>query len=332
MQNINFITYSNLNQIIVKNLYKIPHDIDLVVGVPRSGLIPANIISCYLHKPLTDVENFLAGRIFGAGSTKNKSDWIQNAASAKKVLIVEDSTNTGTSILSVMKKLENINIEKIYFSVIVAPNAIKMVDLFFAVVPQPRVFEWNYMHHVFLKNFCLDLDGVLCQDPTPEQNDDGIQYQKFCLNAVPKFIPSRKIGYIVTSRLKKYSTETQIWLLKNNIDYEKLIMLDLESAEERRRLNIHAKFKAHIYSQINNAILFVESEPQQAADIAQMTNKPVFCTGNSMFFPANGGGQVIKISWRAKKWLLQYFRRREQVEEWAKARTKFFWNFWAKQF
>lgn len=284
---INFITFDILNQLIVQNLSRIPHDIDVVVGVPRSGLIVANMIACYLNKPLTDVSGVIAGKLFEAGSSKNKSDWVRDFSTVKKILVVEDSAASGASINQVKKRLSLVNVEKIYLAAIVEPRAINTVDLFFAVVPQPRMFEWNYMHHDYLRYCCLDFDGVLCADPTPEQNDDSENYRQFILNATPKFIPSRPIGWIVTSRLEKYVEETQFWLSKHNIICGALVMLNLESAEQRRALGVHAKFKAQVYSAIKEAVLFIESDPRQAQEIARLTRKEVLCVENSMIYRGN---------------------------------------------
>ena len=37
----NYRTISDLNQVILKRLHIIPRDIDLIVGIPRSGMFPA---------------------------------------------------------------------------------------------------------------------------------------------------------------------------------------------------------------------------------------------------------------------------------------------------
>ncbi len=38
------------------------------------------------------------------------------------------------------------------------------------VIDRPRIFEWNVLHHPgILKDACLDIDGVLCHDPSHEQ-------------------------------------------------------------------------------------------------------------------------------------------------------------------
>ena len=46
---INFVTFNMLNKLMLQNLHRIPHDIDVVVGVPRSGMILANMIACQLN-------------------------------------------------------------------------------------------------------------------------------------------------------------------------------------------------------------------------------------------------------------------------------------------
>lgn len=93
----------------------------------------------------------------------------------------------------------------------------------------------------------MDIDGVLCVDPTPEENDDGPRYREFLLNAQPLFIPRTEVGTLVTSRLEKYRPETMAWLKKNHVKYDKLVMLDLPNKEARQRANCHASFKAKEY-------------------------------------------------------------------------------------
>jgi uncharacterized HAD superfamily protein len=133
------------------------------------------------------------------------------------------------------------------------------------------------LNHTILEKSCFDIDGVLCVDPSSEQNDDGPKYREFILNAKPLFIPGATIGALVTSRLEKYRPETEEWLKKNNIRYKELYMLDLPDMAARQKANSHGSFKASVYK--SNAFkLFVESEPRQAAEINRLTGKPVLCT------------------------------------------------------
>lgn len=121
------------------------------------------------------------------------------------------------------------------------------MDLYLEILEQPRIFQWNFLQHGFLIHACFDIDGVLCDDPSPEQNDDGPRYRDFLLHAPLKLKPQRPVKYLVTSRLEKYRPETEQWLAEHDIPYEQLIMMDVATAEERRRLGNHASFKAEQY-------------------------------------------------------------------------------------
>jgi uncharacterized HAD superfamily protein/adenine/guanine phosphoribosyltransferase-like PRPP-binding protein len=281
----NFVSTAQLNQDIIDNIHKIPHDIEVIIGIPRSGMLVASIIALYLNKPLVDIDGFIKGEVFSVGRTKNTNKLVKNSKNIHKGLVVDDSINSGESMQEARNKLRGFK-NLIYMSAYAVSSARNKVDLFFRIIEQPRLFEWNFMHHICLLNACLDIDGVVCVDPTPEENDDGEKYREFILNATPKYIPTRKVGWFVTSRLEKYRKETEIWLKKYNIEYEHLIMLDLPSAEERRRLNIHGKYKASIFKKIKGATYFIESDKNQAKMIFDLTGKNVICTQDMKFFSA----------------------------------------------
>ena len=64
----NYRNIKDLNNIILQKLSIIPRDFDLIVGVPRSGMLPANLLSLYLNRPYTDIDSFLNGHIYKAGA------------------------------------------------------------------------------------------------------------------------------------------------------------------------------------------------------------------------------------------------------------------------
>ena len=82
------------------------------------------------------------------------------------------------------------------------------------------------------------------------------------------------MGHLVTSRLERYRGATEGWLQKHGIVFERLHMLDVPDAETRRRLRLHAKFKGEIYRRQREAVLFIESDLDQAAEIARISGKP----------------------------------------------------------
>ncbi len=281
----NFKTIADLNQTIKNNLYKIPADVDLIVGIPRSGMLPATILGLYLNIPITDIDSFCKWEIYTCWNTK-KQNFIKNIKDVKKILVIEDSSNTWTSIENA--KLKILKYSKyydrcIFWAIYVTSSSKKHIDLFFEICSQPRIFEWNYIHHDYCKNMCFDIDWVLCEDPTEEQNDDWPTYLDFICKAKQKFKPTAQIWCLVTTRLEKYRAETELRLKNHNINYWKLIMLDLPTKEERIKLNMHWKFKGWIYKKQKNSHLFIESSYKQALEIAKISKKPVFCTENSQF-------------------------------------------------
>lgn len=273
----NYRNITDLNNIILKRLHIIPRDFDLIVGVPRSGMLPANLLSLYLNRPYTDIHSFLNGHIYKAGARSQFFD----ISEFKKILVVDDSIASGSAMVEVKESLKHLEskFDIKYCAVYIISGKEKMVDYFFENVPLPRYFQWNILNHTTLEKACFDIDGVLCADPLPEQNDDGPKYIDFILNAPPLFIPGSKIGTVVTSRLEKYRKETETWLKANNIKYNDLVMLDLPNMEARQRANNHGDHKAKAYM-AKPYVLFVESEYHQAVEINRLSKKPVLCTAN----------------------------------------------------
>lgn len=277
---------ADLNDDIIAGLPFIPADVELVVGIPRSGLLAGTLISLALNVPVTDVDGFAAGRILCAGRTRRREMFDADPRRARRVLVVDDSADTGQSIREARQRLVSA-VPDIPFSFCVvygtAPRC-DGVDITLRVVPQPRLFQWNVMHHNMLARCCVDIDGVLCADPSERENDDGEEYLRFLLNASPLHTPTRRIGWLVTSRLEKYRSETEAWLKKRSIEYGELVMLDLPTREERLKLGSHATFKAEVYGRTAGALLFIESEREQARDICRLAGKPVLSIGSQELF------------------------------------------------
>jgi hypoxanthine phosphoribosyltransferase len=59
----NYRSYQDLSDDIKSNIYKLEkYNIDLVVGIPRSGMIPAYMISLILNVNCTDFHSFIENR------------------------------------------------------------------------------------------------------------------------------------------------------------------------------------------------------------------------------------------------------------------------------
>ncbi|MCR5574963.1 MAG: phosphoribosyl transferase [Bacteroidaceae bacterium] len=267
-----YVTIAELSSIIRKNLWKIPHEIDLVVGIPRSGLMVANMIALYLNKRLTDIDTFVNGRVFECGE---RGKYVKNEE-IKKILVVDDSVFSGKSITKAKTKLGDLSgsLEMVFLSPIVTSAGKGFVDIFFEVIDDARFFEWNLFHHSIIENTCFDIDGVLCCDPI--EDDDGEKYLSFLTEAKPMFIPTVTIDTLITCRLEKYRKQTEEWLQKNGVSYRHLVMLDFPNKAIRVKWGKHGEFKGDYYKN-SDCWLFVESSYSQACIIARVSNKPVIC-------------------------------------------------------
>ncbi len=284
----NYRSLTDLSRLSTECGSKIPNDVDLVVGIPRSGMLVASVIALKQNLPLTDLYSFLRNDELKKGNTRTyKHAELTKPQDAMKILLVDDSISSAKSMRAAEEQVRAAYKGTVVTTAVFAEKHNRHhVDLYLELVEQPRVFEWNIMHHPLLVHACLDIDGVLCVDPTEEQNDDGPIYRDFISCARPLFVPSVKVAHLVTSRLEKYRAETEDWLQRNGVQYGTLHMLDLPSAEERRRLNIHHKFKAEVYAKHPLTRLFIESEARQAIEIMRISGKPVYCIEtNEMYVP-----------------------------------------------
>lgn len=209
-----FRSFNDLHACITAGSSKIPFNTDLIVGVPRSGLLAANILALHLNVALTDVDGFLGNRVFAGGQRLLGSK--KPFEEYKNIVVLDDSILTGKAMDAVRAVIQEQYKDKniLYGAVFAAPGSVHKIDFHFNVCPTPRMFEWNLMHHDYLEHCCFDLDGVLCKDPTEEENDDGEKYKEFLSNAIPLLRPTHKLGCIVTNRLEKYRAQTENWLEK----------------------------------------------------------------------------------------------------------------------
>ncbi len=289
---IHYRSVADLTRAVREGIGLLPRDIDLIVGIPRSGLLAASLVALYKNLPFTDLDGFLAGRCFAAGW---RLKLIKESCSSQHVLVVDDSISTGRELNAARSQINNSPVKdtcKItYMAIYCAPEARNMVDVFVEEVPKCRVFEWNLFHSIHLSNACVDIDGVLCRDPLPSENDDGPEYAKFLKDASPNILPTVRISTLVSARLEKYRKETEEWLARHGVVYDDLILLDGVTAKQRRDMNLHAKIKAKVYSG-SCSRLFVESSRRQAIEIAQIARKPVISVEDMVLY----NGSPVSVS------------------------------------
>lgn len=228
-------SFHDLNVAIVHGLPKIRRlKFDGIVGIPRSGMAPAALISTHVQKPVADLDFFCkTGQLYG------RSGHIE-AAPPKRILLVDDTCNKGRAMRRAtdMLRQHRPNVEFVRFAVwgpYQLPDPYREVDVYLENLHGPRCFQWNMWKHIRLPRWAFDMDGVLCRDPTKQENDDGPAYVNFLNKADPMFLPQRPIGWIITSRNEIYRSQTEAWLKKHGIQYAGLIMCPCKTKSERMR-------------------------------------------------------------------------------------------------
>ncbi|HEX5096649.1 MAG TPA: phosphoribosyltransferase [Acidimicrobiia bacterium] len=272
----NFVTYSDLARDTRALARKLPRDTYLVLGVPRSGMIPASIVAQELGCHLGDVGTYARTRTFMAPG--KRMTWTPDPAGP--IVVVDDSLFRGSTMADATAPLAGMNILRA--AVYVAPGKEDAVDVYARAVAAPRLFEWNWLGSSLLERSLCDMDGILCED-SAVYDDDSEAYAESLRLAKPLFVPRRKIGAIVTARLERWRTLTQVWLDVHRISVGRLVMAPFPTANARRRHG-NAKWKASVYETAKDSLVFVESSVRQAREIAELTGRDVLCPGVGRLF------------------------------------------------
>lgn len=273
-RDIEFVTFQQLTSWTNEWIKTFPQNYDVIVGIPRSGLIVASIIACKLGKPLSTPDKIVNGEYWLP--TKDNTIKIGNV---RNILLVDDATGRGETMQNFYWQLKNalggkVNISKA--SLFVERNAIDKVDLYYKVLHKGGTFfEWN-LAHCERKPLGVDIDGVLCREPPPEVDADERKYADFISKVNPYIMPTYEIEVIVTNRLEKYRQLTEEWLKRHNVKYKHLIMLDLPSKRFRtQKIMIQNKVDA---IREYDLFWFWESSWIEAQAIHKACRIPVLCT------------------------------------------------------
>ena len=267
----NYITYARLIADTLLLAKRIPNKYDAIIGIPRSGLIPAAIIGFHFNLPVITPSEFVSNQYINSNRIK-KSE-------LKRVLLVDDSIGSGRTLKKNIDLIKGVDIDT---AVIYTNAKIHKLTYTFRQIIDPRIFQWNVLNHGHLKTACVDIDGVLCKDPTIIEDDNKPnEIINHIINAEPLHVPKLPIFAIITNRIEKYRPETVGWLAKHNIKYEQLIMSHYNTAKERRnnfhRIGGNGIWKGTECQRIGGA-WFIESSYPQAIQIRNIIKSSVFCT------------------------------------------------------
>ena len=251
-----------------------------IVGVPRSGLLPATLLADHLHIPLILPDGVAHGNRYTAHHTRG----IEGGS----ILVLDDTAGTGKSLYRMADQVrERFPDHSVHQGAMyITPGLEDSLCVYCrAITEWPRLFEWNFLNNAWTDQCMFDIDGVLCVDPPPER--DEAAYVEYIANAIPKYVPTFAVGWICTNRLHTRRAVTEEWFRRYKIDVKHaIVMQPYETAEERRKESPPAEFKGAAYraASQHGCILFIESHDRIAEEIAARSRKPVLSIESMTLF------------------------------------------------
>jgi hypoxanthine phosphoribosyltransferase len=251
----------------------LPKDFDCIIGVPRTGLLVANVLSSKMNKPLSTADDFVRGIVWYSQASKTPTVF-------KKVLVVEDAVNSAKAMKADVEKLKRYDssMEIKTGCLFVSNQEMKdFIDYYYATTCNAPA-EWHM--HSFFKNtkLAVDLDGVICDEKSNN----------------PLLIPAFDVEAIITARLENERSDTEAWLKRHGVGYKQLIMFQ-GLAVDRTFRNI-ADYKAKAILQMG-AEWFWESDYDLAEEVCYLLKIPVYCPTNRTIYSSKS------------RWLLSFGKR-----------------------
>lgn len=233
----------------------LPPSIDAVIGIARSGLLPASLVAAQLHVPLYSASPNSPPILAGCGR-RIEMDERQPTHAA----IIDDTTASGKQMRAVAALVRAaFPTTRITTAVTYANPAARFgVDVAAAILPGPHYLEWNFWNCGHATHAAFDFDGILCVQGSVD----------------PLYLPRRKeVPLIVTGRSEASRAGSAAWLEKHAVKYHKMIMRPADVSDDEKDI---ARWKGRVY-RTTDLKLFVESEPEQSELIAAVSGKPVLC-------------------------------------------------------
>jgi hypothetical protein len=253
----------------VKLASKLPKGIAGIVGIPRSGMIPAATMATILHVPLLELTDCTC---WNSRTASSRGHLLRERHGP--LVVVDDTVYSGAAITRARAIMRGK--QAIFSAVYVHPAKEKTVDVFGELLPPPHFLEWNFPNHgpywgaysaelagIYRKGVASDIDGVCVHD-----EDSGGELGKPYL--APRVC---ECPLLITGRAEKWRKLTEDQLNDHGIRWTRLEMLPNGMNPTWQNCALH---KALVFRE-SECGLFIESCPLQAELINHLSKRPVIC-------------------------------------------------------
>lgn len=237
-----WITCTDLAAGAVELADQIPPDVTRVVGIPRSGMIPAAIIASKLHLPLYTIRDW---EVVPAGGGF-RTGWGQLDGAGGRWCFVDDTLHNGGTLRRL--RAAGVPLDAHLTAVVYALNP-SQCDLYFAALATPHLLEWNLLNTAYVQHLASDFDGIICHNP-PHQ--DKPKYLSRCA----------AIKTIISARPESERQQSETWLARYGVQYQSL---RLWPGTEADRWDIERVAAWKVQECVATGVEFyIESEPALA--------------------------------------------------------------------
>ncbi len=260
---VRYVTMSDLVAAAAAAIAIVPHNVDAICAIPRSGIVPASVLAMAMHKPL-----YAVGRDGSLACLNNGRRSEFSSLRPSRLLLVDDTVHSGATMTRVRQSLDIESVST--YAAFCRPEASHAVDCFSHPLPSPHVLEWNIYNCPYTVHVALDMDGIICEDCQPEYDDDGDAYRRWLHYVRPLHLPRYEpCRAIITARLEKYREQTEEWLRRWGVRYDRLIMGPWRDNAERSGADV-GHWKAWQLKQLSGVHVYIESSRGLAQRISKL--------------------------------------------------------------
>jgi len=292
-----FIGANKLANDVRRNSWKlIEYNFTGIIGIPRSGMLLATMLSEELHIGVCSYNEFLDNLGQEFVFYRHGKRPIEHP-STETYLVVDDSCYNG-SCGNYVRALRDLFPNKKFISYVgylEGPCRLYKPDLWMCDIRKEALndpelpvalYYYNILDNYWNFKYLFDIDGVVCLDPPSDQNIE--LYEEYLNKPIPlhiPFTPSNNSLSFCTYRLEKYRSQTESFLRAQNLSIKDLYMYNAETISERNKVS-SSTYKGLIYKN-NNYKIFIESNDKEAQEICEISKKPVFCYETGRMYQIN---------------------------------------------